>query len=69
MSVVGAGIGLVLALAGRRIVATSLYDVTAGDPATLALVTLTLLGVAFAACWIPARRAARTDPMTAIRAD
>ena len=54
---------------GRRIIAASLYDVRPGDPLTLFLVTLGLLGVALAASWLPARRASRINPMTAIRSE
>jgi putative ABC transport system permease protein len=65
----GAVVGVGLALAGRRMIEASLYQVSPGDPATLIAVTTGLLGVALMASFIPARRAARIDPMTAIRAD
>ncbi len=65
----GTGIGLVAALVATRWLATSLFGVTATDPATLASVTLVLLVVAVIACWLPARRAAAIDPMDAIRLD
>jgi predicted permease len=68
-SAIGAAAGLVIALVGRRLLAASLYQANAGDPMTLAAVTVALLLVALLASWIPARRAARIDPMAAMRAD
>ncbi len=50
-----------------RLIATQLTGVTAHDPATLAAMTLLLTGAATIACWIPARKAARVDPMIALR--
>jgi ABC-type lipoprotein release transport system permease subunit len=46
-----------------------LYGVPPNDPATLAVVALTLLSVAALASWIPARRAAAVDPVVALRAE
>lgn len=65
----GAGLGLVVALLGTRWLAATLYGVSPTDPVTLGLVTLALLAVALAACWLPARRAARIDPVQALRAE
>jgi predicted permease len=66
-AIIGSALGLVAALVGTRALTTVLYDVSAGDPGTLALATLALLTVALIACWLPARRAAAIDPLTAIR--
>ena len=66
---VGMGIGAVLALAGSGLLRRLLFGVTAIDPLTYAVVVFFLLGVALVACLGPARRAARSDPMTALRAD
>ena len=52
---------------GRQVVAGQLYGVIALDPAVLVLVGLTLLAVALAASFIPALRAARIEPMNALR--
>jgi putative ABC transport system permease protein len=46
-----------------------LFNVSAIDPATFTLLPLSLLAVALAACWIPARRAAKVDPMIALRCE
>ncbi len=65
----GALIGLVIAVVGTRWIAASLFEVSPTDPATLALVTAALLAVAAVACWVPARRAATTDPVHALRSE
>jgi ABC-type antimicrobial peptide transport system permease subunit len=67
LAVVGLLCGLVGAVGLTRIVANLLYDVTPTDPWTFAGVSLLLLVVAAIACWLPARRAAKVDPMTALR--
>jgi putative ABC transport system permease protein len=65
----GMAAGLVGALAGGRVLRSLLFGVEAGDPVTLAAVTCFLVTVALAAMYLPARRAARSDPMAALRND
>lgn len=64
---IGIAIGLLAALAVTRIMASFLYGVQATDPITFASVTLLLIVVALLACYLPARRATRIDPLIAIR--
>jgi ABC-type antimicrobial peptide transport system permease subunit len=66
---IGTAIGLVASLSLTRIIASSLWGVTPTDPATYTVVLVTLLVVACLACYVPARRALKVDPLVAMRRD
>ncbi len=65
----GAGLGALGAVALQRVLASFLYELSPLDAASYAAAIGTLLGVALLACWLPARRASRLDPMVALRAE
>ena len=67
LSLVGIAAGSLLALAASRVLIRFLYNVTPSDPLTYAAVAATLLAVALLAAFLPARRAAKVDPITALR--
>jgi putative ABC transport system permease protein len=65
----GVATGLVASLLVARVIATQLWGVSAYDPMTLSAVTVLLLVTGLIACWIPARRASRVDPLIALRCE
>src|ERR1700733_12611708 len=67
VTLVGVGIGLVLALILGKLLSGFLYEVRAVEPLVLLAAPLVLAAVSLLACYFPARRAARVDPMTALR--
>jgi putative ABC transport system permease protein len=67
MAAVGVAIGIGGAFGLTRLMSSLLFDIKAFDPLTIAAIALLLVAVAFVACWVPARRAAKVDPMIALR--
>lgn len=67
--VLGLGLGLLGARALGRLLTSMLHEVDPADPWTLLLVAAVLVSAALVACWLPARRAARIDPMAALRCE
>ena len=67
LALIGVSVGVLVALGAARTLATELYQVTPYDPATFIGVPLLFALVAFAACYLPARRGTRVDPLVALR--
>jgi ABC-type antimicrobial peptide transport system permease subunit len=69
LSLIGTGAGLGVGLMMIRALRSMISNIGSADPATCAVLSTVLLTVTLAACWLPARRAANTDPMNALRED
>jgi ABC-type antimicrobial peptide transport system permease subunit len=71
MRTVAAGvfIGILISLAAGRLVASLLLDISPNDPVSMIIVAVVLLAIAALAAFVPARRAAKADPVTALRTD
>ena len=67
LSSIGIVIGLVASVAFTRVMESLLYEVSATDPAILIIISLLLGAVALLACYVPARRAMKVDPLVAVR--
>ncbi len=67
LTLIGVVIGLLAAFGLTRVMASLLFGVTARDPITLVVVALVMMTVAFIACFVPARRATKVDPLVALR--
>ena len=69
LAAAGIAVGLALSASSASLVRSLLFGVSPWDPATFALVAALLAGIALLACWIPARRATRVDPMVSLRSE
>jgi predicted permease len=69
LAVVGVALGLLAAVAFTQLLQGLLFGISASDPMTFAVIGALLVGVALLACWIPARRATKVDPLEALRSE
>ena len=67
LALIGIGIGVLGAIGLTGVMRSLLFEVSATDPATFVVMTILLAVVGMAACWVPAWRAMRVDPMVALR--
>jgi putative ABC transport system permease protein len=69
LAVAGVGVGALAAYLGGRSLSALLYQVGAADPLTFTIVAALVLAVSIVACYVPARRASRLDPLVALRTE
>jgi putative ABC transport system permease protein len=67
VAIVGVGVGVVIALASGRLMSALIYGISPRDPIVFAATTVGLFGLTLLACWVPARRAAKLNPVEALR--
>jgi putative ABC transport system permease protein len=67
LAIIGIALGLIGALGLTRLMTTMLFGVEPNDPATFVSITVLLIAVALAACYLPGRRATKVDPLVALR--
>jgi putative ABC transport system permease protein len=69
LAIAGSTLGVVCAFFLRKVMASFLFGLSANDPLVLSIVPCIMVLVILLACWVPARRASRTDPMVALRCE
>jgi putative ABC transport system permease protein len=69
LAIAGSILGVACAFFLRKVMASFLFGLSANDPLVLSIVPCIMVLVILLACWVPARRASRTDPMVALRSE